>query len=784
MSNRRSVLKSCNEESDLLDDVEEEAKFAPARKMTIEVPKEDVVDIGDRYFKAAELHLFFKKLQSDLSPENVTVPILGTYHNCYPGDSITLWLMANHANARHEKEAVAIGQELVDMGYLRQIGSVSSRFVNDPSQHYQFKKKALALDPEASMMMSPSSTISSSALTANSTIVAAEKLPMIGSFVSQYTNPNNETYPRRLRRDADLADEAYKTAVKKADRNRLFLEEALVDHLKFTEKCEYNRLRALKAVFLSISASIGNVLPTIQGSCDRCLLHQETYNPDGDLRALIDQYRTGAFTPNVPVYENYYRQDTAQTFGIALEQKTRQRARKVPQVVDALLNRLSDGYLKIESKEEKQNTWIYEVPLSAVHHCREAINDGNDVSAATLEAYDLPIVCSTLKLYLQELPVPILQFSLWDPLKKLYTKNIDTEEDEGDEGERITILSKTLQTLSPPHFVTLDTVAGHLSDLIKETEADDDYIITLGNVMGPCLLRPKAVNQVTLHDRFAQRVARDIIKHYDQMFDSIKASGIFRMSTITGKSSAQASQRNSIVEENAPKLPPIDTAVTNVAHEKPATHAPVRLVDREMSLDDVDITPVATKSSVQLTDRMVEAEPASESPIATIADNVQAKIAEPVAQPKPEPVVERTMAPPPVTNIKRESHPPITSRRELAPSDDALPKRSSWRDQQYGTPTTTSDLAPPQVPRRPNSPQYAVDSTGHKRPIGVSLTDNPAPSDAEKKSSLSRRQGGIHRSSGVVRNKSGGGSGESARPLSTGGGVAARIRNLESQGQE
>lgn len=80
----------------------------------------------------------------------------------------------------------------------------------------------------------------------------------------------------------------------------------MIDHLKFMERCELDRLKAIKSVILDFSGAISNVIPRLQSTVDNMMLFQETVQPLGDLRYLLENYRTGPFMPKVQVYENYY----------------------------------------------------------------------------------------------------------------------------------------------------------------------------------------------------------------------------------------------------------------------------------------------------------------------------------------------------------------------------------------------------------------------------------------------------------------------------------------------
>lgn len=71
----------------------------------------------------------------------------------------------------------------------------------------------------------------------------------------------------------------------------------------------------------------------------------------------------------------------------------------------------------------KRKTWIYEVPLSAVHHLREALNsipDGQEIPEDALEKYDAPILAAAVKLWLLELEPPLGLYEAWDEFRKIY----------------------------------------------------------------------------------------------------------------------------------------------------------------------------------------------------------------------------------------------------------------------------------------------------------------------------------------------------------------------------
>jgi DNA repair ATPase RecN len=171
--------------------------------------------------------------------------------------------------------------------------------------NYQWKTKAFQLTglPEKKGLERSSTTMSQDSFSVDSVGTVQEILSGWNPLNNPYPN---ETPAEKLRREAREADERYKQAVKKLDSLRCNLEEAMVDHLKFMERCELDRLKAIKAVILDFSGAISNVIPSLQSTVDKMMLFQETIQPLGDVRYLLENYRTGPFLPKVTTYENYY----------------------------------------------------------------------------------------------------------------------------------------------------------------------------------------------------------------------------------------------------------------------------------------------------------------------------------------------------------------------------------------------------------------------------------------------------------------------------------------------
>lgn len=309
----------------LVEDLEEENKLAfqdpekaeatspkPISTPIIKLPDNDdpeepePLEIGDQTYQPDQVKKVLTHMLQTIKLGEVKVPILGTYQNVSKGSDIVEYIQ-KHLSATSVSYAERIGQDLVTHGFLRLVGAVGNVFANSSKMNYQWRPKVFQITgiPEKKNPLERVSSIG--------TVTDGSESPTVGSVgeILSGWNPLNNAHPNetpaeRLRREAAEADERYKAGVRRLDLLRCNLEEAMMDHLKFMERCELDRLKAIKAVILDFSGAISNVIPSLQSTVDNMMLYQETVQPLGDLRYLLENYRTGAFVPKVQVYDNYY----------------------------------------------------------------------------------------------------------------------------------------------------------------------------------------------------------------------------------------------------------------------------------------------------------------------------------------------------------------------------------------------------------------------------------------------------------------------------------------------
>lgn len=172
--------------------------------------------------------------------------------------------------------------------------------------------------------------------------------------------------------------------------------------------------------------------------------------------------------------------------------------------------------------EARQGIWLVDVPLAATHKLRNEVNNGKPIADEVLDAHELPVVASLLKLYLLELPDSIVSSNLYEVMKTIYSN--PTTSDESSVQTRISVLQNALGHGQLPlaNIATLDAVTSHFVRLIDLTSADEAYITQLGQSLAPCILRPRAETSLTFGEKYNYRFLRDLFEHHKAIFDELK----------------------------------------------------------------------------------------------------------------------------------------------------------------------------------------------------------------------------------------------------------------------
>ncbi|KAF4610740.1 hypothetical protein D9613_006830 [Agrocybe pediades] len=465
---------------------------------------------------------------AELPLRPVRFPLLGEYQDAFTGEEFVAWLQ-EHVPAfdRSLDRAEEAAKELTERdGLLRRLGELGNQFEDSDDAFYQFRPKAFDLARQVAEPMSPK-------------LQPETLLKKTGTFVSlvskalNNSTSNGEPAYIRARHEADEADKTYRVAVRRLDRHRLGLEERIEETLKLLQRWESERLRAVKTVLLQYQGTLSNLPKSLEPSVERSATLIASYQPESDLTALIERYRTGPFRPDAQIYESVAHDESDVVFGIDLRKwaeggwyaltQGNEKKEVVPPVLTAMFGALDIAYERVPNDIEKRKAWIYEVPLPAVHHLRETLNaipPQQPYPAELFARYDAPVIASCIKLWVLELNPPIALYEGWEDFRKLYPTMGSAIKAEDSADQHLQAVGAALQRLPRVHLYVLDDIIKHLKNLVATTKVEEDdevYFTKLALSMGRTILRPKLETQLSIQDRHPTLLFLDLLKHYDEL---------------------------------------------------------------------------------------------------------------------------------------------------------------------------------------------------------------------------------------------------------------------------
>ncbi|KZV71565.1 hypothetical protein PENSPDRAFT_734057 [Peniophora sp. CONT] len=707
-----------------------------------------------------------RRAQSELPLRPVRFPLLGEYPDCFTGEEFATWLRDNvdGLGGSWDKAEDAAKDLTEREGLLRRIGEFRNFFEPSDEAFYQFRPKAFELGRPSAVHQSTLDSVASPLKITQGADDLFKRSNKFLNVVSKALTNDKEPPHVRARIEAEAADRTYRIAIRKLDRQRLGLEERIEEALKNLQRMEMDRLRAVKTLLLQFHGTLSNLPKALEGPLELSGSHIAAYIPETDLNALIERYRTGPFRPAPQLYESIAHDEPDVVFGIDLRKwadggwgtlaGTEEKKELVHPVLTALLTALVQSYAKLSNDEERRKAWIYEVPLRAVHHAREALN-GSDLDLPIppdlLTKYDAPVLASTIKLWLLELDPPLAMWDGWDEIRKIYpsvgsSKSVPTGE------EHQEALRAVLQRFPKVHLYALDALITHIRALIENTNSNEEnqvYIAKLSLSLGRTILRPKHESPVALQDRHPAMFFIDLVDLYKDLIPPVIAKkkneterrmpirkrtapvdlrmSRSRMSVGTEARDWLAQQRLSgKIPAPVPPVPKLATPVPPAASTTSAESAPIPAPKEPepKSASEAVSSPSRSEPSA--------ASPAQESPSAP---------APPVAQPASppaKPTSPNVPAPPafkePAPEV--EDQPSRPSFREPSPEKDDQPPRPSFRE-----PPPEPDDQPPRPPafREPD----LSDVTPVPRPNFAEPPPETEDEPARDPSVFSSRQGSL-----------------------------------------
>ncbi|KAJ5782751.1 hypothetical protein N7457_004525 [Penicillium paradoxum] len=565
--NKCRVVEDLEEENKLaFQDPESSPQVKAPPKIVLPVdeePEEDPLELGERIFPPDHLKKLLTHMLNNIKLGEAKVPIIGTYLNVSTGADIAQYIQT-YMEADNLAQVEKIGQDMVDGGLLRLVGNMGNVFANSSKMNYQWRPKVFQLtgipDKKKTLMRVASVASSEDGNSSDSPIASVSE--MLAGW-NPLNNPYpNETPSEKLRREASEADERYKVAVRRLDQIRCRLEEEVIGQLKYMEQCELDRLKAIKAVVLDFSGAISNVIPNLQSTVDHMMLYQETIQPLGDLRYLLENYRTGGFVPKIQAYENYYGSVEEQNFGVDLEARARVDRKRVPVLVTTILTYLDNRYPELEGDEARRMIWLTEVELSTTHKLRHVLNNSKSDYSEVLPQFEIPVIASVLRLYLLELPDSLVSSQVYEIVKTIYSTTAHETTEEG----RIKVLQSTLGQLRLVNIATLDAIMTHFTRLIDLTSADEEYITSLAQAFSPCILRPRIESTLTMNERHSYRLIRDLFSHKDAIFGELK-----RQSSALGLTSSNSNRPRAISTDESNRRAAMEARQRAIVNRSRAT---------------------------------------------------------------------------------------------------------------------------------------------------------------------------------------------------------------------
>ncbi|RXK38051.1 hypothetical protein M231_04721 [Tremella mesenterica] len=440
--------------------------------------------------------------------------ILGTYEKTFSGEEVVEWLRENVEGFGGDWErCVEAAGELYRMGHLSRIG-VGRGFEVQYDTFYILK-----LNPHDSPLVNFTSPLSPT----------TAKVPaLLKAYLPNGLNSDEPAHVR-ARRDAIKAEEAYREGVRSAEEKRLEMEERVERGLRAWEKWERERLSVVASVLRQYQAALAKLPPRLEQMTKPTSLSVEAFNPDADLKALIEGNRTGSFRPRPHIYESIESDIPEVNFGIDLRRWAGELGWKsmlnapvrpkgsIPEVLTALLTALEMMYADLPD-EERRRAWIYEVPLNETHMLRNVLNTPSmslEAMVEMIKKYNVPVAAGVIKLYMLELNPPVMTWEGWEDARAVYPAvGADQERD------MTSALTSVLSRLPSICLYVLEALVKHLHDLVHSTktdETDEVYITKLALSVGRTILRPQYETEMTIQDRTSSLFLADLIAHYPDL---------------------------------------------------------------------------------------------------------------------------------------------------------------------------------------------------------------------------------------------------------------------------
>ncbi|XP_022094840.1 beta-chimaerin-like isoform X2 [Acanthaster planci] len=181
-------------------------------------------------------------------------------------------------------------------------------------------------------------------------------------------------------------------------------------------------------------------------------------------------------------------------------------------VVDRCIEELESRGLGIEG--------LYRIPgmQDDMDLCRQRFDkDGASAKISVKDFPDINVISGALKMYLRQLPIPLVPFEMYDRFM-MAAKIVNATE----RLEALHDAMSELYNIKPAHYHTLKHLINHLNRVVQHKEQNKMSAENVGIVFGPTLLRE--ANDQTIMDNlylltYQKKVVEILVENPDIMFD-------------------------------------------------------------------------------------------------------------------------------------------------------------------------------------------------------------------------------------------------------------------------
>lgn len=478
--------------------------------------------LGDFEYDNDHMKEILKRMLLEIPKKAHKVTLLGTYQNCSSGAEIAHWLKTNLGQSKIE-QLEKMGQDLLENGFLRLVGSMGNNFMNSTQMYYQWR-------PYSFKYAGVTNSASEKSM-ANFTDYFDDIMSTVTKF-----DVTDRAAVKKLYDEVTELDRLYFEETVELDAFRCELEETIIDHYSFLEKCELDRLKALKRITSDFNGIISTFQDSLKKTVDNLMLYEESIQPLKDLNFLLENFRTGYYQPKVELYDNFYQSSLKQIFGVDIGTRCRFDKKPVPIIVSSILVYMDSVYPVLEDDAVRLNCWISPVRLQLTHSIRAKLNElaSDDQKIYSIKSmhevfkqYESPaVVSSALKLYLLELPDSLIPSEYFDSIKALYQQYVGVD----DQLKRIKGLTSFLSNLPTANVATLDSILTHFTRMIATVGSDekddkkamiDQFVHNLSNEFSTIVLRSN--NGYPTTNLFATKLFTDLLQNRSSIFDELKA---------------------------------------------------------------------------------------------------------------------------------------------------------------------------------------------------------------------------------------------------------------------